>query len=83
MSPAETQLGNDLLQGQGLWLQQTWETLRVSEVLLEMVVISATIELLSRSPINWRTVTPKKFSHCCKSCGAYNRFPNLGIWQKD
>ena len=82
MSPAETQLSNDLLQGQGLWLQQTWETLRVAKVLLEMVAISTTVELLSRRPINWRTITPKKFSHCFKSCRAYKRFPNLGIWQR-
>ena len=41
------------------------------------------IEPLSRQPTNWRTRIPKKFSHCYKNSRAHNRFPNLGIQQKD
>ena len=26
---------------------------------------------------------PKKFSHCCKSSRTHNRFPSLGVWQRD
>ena len=58
--------------GQGLWLQQTWEAWGVSPI----------IEPLSRKSTNWRTIITKKFSHCCKSSRACNRFPNLGIWQR-
>ena len=32
---------------------------------------------------NRRTIIPKKFSHCWESCRTHNRFPNLGIWQRD
>ena len=28
-------------------------------------------------------IMPKKFSHCCESSRAHNRFPNLGIQQRD
>ena len=45
---------------------------------LEEVIISPTIESPSRQPTNWRTIIPKKFSHCSKSSKAHNRFPNLG-----
>ena len=38
---------------------------------------------MSRQPTNWRTIIPKKFSHCYKSFRAHNRFPNLWIWQRD
>ena len=58
---------------QRFWLQWTWEVQRVSP----------TIEPLSRQTTNWRTSTPKMFSCCCKSSRAHNRFPNLGIWQRD
>ena len=34
------------------------------------------------APQNWRRVRPKKFSHCCKSSRAHNRFPNLRIQQR-
>ena len=46
------------------------------------VTISPIIESLSRRPTNQRTVTPKKFLHCYGSSRMYNRFPNLGIWQR-
>ena len=72
-----------LLQGQGLWVQQTWEAWRETWVLLEEVAISSTIDLLSRWPTNWRTIIPNKFSHCCKTSMAHNRFPNLKIQQRD
>ena len=42
----------------------------------------STLAPLSRLPTNWRTIIPKKFSHCCKNSRAHNRFPNLGIWQR-
>ena len=42
-----------------------------------------TIEPLSRRHTNCRTIIAKKFLHCCKGSRAHNRFPNLGIWQKD
>ena len=35
-------------------------------VLLKETVISLTIELPRRQTINWRTIIPKKFPHCCK-----------------
>ena len=62
--------------------QQSWKAWCVVKVLLEEVVISPTIELLSRCPTNWRTIIPKKFSNCRKSSRAHNRFSNLGIWQR-
>ena len=34
------------------------------------------------NPQDWR-IRPKKFSHCCKSSRAHNRFPNLRIQQRD
>jgi len=83
VSPVEARVSSDLLWRQGLWLQQTWVAWQVASVLLEEVTISPTTEPLSRRPINWRTIIPKKFSHCWKSSRAYNRFPNLGIQQKD
>ena len=54
-----------------------------SIVLLEEVASSASIELPSRQPTNWRTNMPKKFSPCCKSSRAHNTFPDPGIWEKD
>ena len=38
---------------------------------------------LSRWPTICRTIIPRKFSHCWESCRTHNRFPNLGIWQRD
>ena len=73
VSPAEARVSSGLLQGQGLWLQQTWE----------VWCVSPTTEPLSRQPTNWRTIVPKKFSHCCESSRACNRFPNLEIWKRD
>ena len=48
---AEARISNGLLQGQGLWLQQTWE----------VQYVSPTTEPLSKQPTNWRTIIPKKF----------------------
>ena len=28
-------------------------------------------------------IIPRKSSHCCKSSSSHNRFPNLGIWQRN
>ena len=67
--PAETQISSGLPRAQGLWLQQTWEALCEPHY--------------SRQPTNWRTIIPKKFSHCCKSSRAHTRFTNLGIQQRD
>ena len=33
------------------------------------------VELPSRQLINWRTIIPKNFSHCCKSSGHTTGFP--------
>ena len=41
---AEARVSSDLNQGQGLWLQQTWEARHVPHILLEEVAISATTE---------------------------------------
>ena len=68
-SPVEARVSSNLPQGQGLWLQ-TWEARQVAED-------------NRRQPTNWRTIITRKFSHCCKSSRAHNRFPSLGIWQKD
>ena len=70
---AEAQISNGLLQGQGLWLQQTWE----------VQYVSPTTKPLSKQPTNGRTIIPKKFLHCCESSKAHNTFPNLGIQAKD
>ena len=59
--------------GQRLWLQQTWKVWHVNP----------TLEPQRRQPTNWRKMIPKMFLHCCKSSKARNRFPNLGIWQRD
>ena len=32
---------------------------------------------------NWRTIISRKFLHCGESSRAHNRFPCLGIWQKN
>ena len=32
---------------------------------------------------NCRTIIRNKFSHCWESSRTHNRFPNLGIWQRD
>ena len=72
-APMEAQVSRGLLQGQGLWVQHTWEAWHVSP----------TTKPLSRQPTNWRTIIPKKFLHCCKSSRTYNRFPSLGIRQRD
>ena len=45
--------------------------------------VSPTIEPPSWQPMNWRTIIPKMFSHCCESAGAHDRFLNLGIRQRD
>ena len=36
----------------------------------------------SRQPTNWRTITPKKFLHCCESSRP-TTFTNLGIQQRE
>ena len=72
-APMEAQVSRGLPQGQGLWVQHTWEAWHVSP----------TTKPLSRQPTNWRTIIPKKFLHCCKSSRAYNRFLSLGIRQRD
>ena len=59
------------------------EDMYVAKVLLEEVAISSNIELPSKWPTYWRTIIPKKFLHCCKSSKAHNRFPYMGIQQKD
>ena len=72
-APMEEQVSRGLPQGQGLWLQHTWEAWHVSP----------STEPLSRQPTNWRTIIPKKFLYCCKSSRACNRLPNPGIPQRD
>ena len=72
VSPAKARVSSGLAWGQGLCLQQTWEVWRVSP----------TTEPPSRQPTNWRAIIPKKFSYCCASSRACNRFPNLGIQQR-
>ena len=57
--------------------------MRFDLILLEEVAINSTVELSSRWPTNWRTVIQRKFSHCCKSPRAHNRFSNLWIWWRD
>ena len=47
-------------------------------VLLEEVAFSASIELPSRQPTNWRTDIPKKCSPCCKSYRPTTDFPTWG-----
>ena len=72
VSPAEAQVSSGLPWEQGLWLQQTREAQRVNPT-----------EWPGRQPTNWRTIIPKKFPHCCESTRVHNRFPNLGIQQRD
>ena len=60
-----------------------WGVWHLAKVLLEEVSISPTTEPPSRGPTDWRTIIPKKFSHCCKSYRAHNRLPNLGIRRRD
>ena len=74
VSPAEAWVSSGgLSRGQGLWLQQTWEAQHVSP----------TMEPLRRQSTHWRTILPKKVSHCCESFRAHSRFSNLGIQQRD
>lgn len=73
VSPVEAQVSSGPSWGQRVWLQQTWEAWHVSPA----------IEPPSRQPVNWRMIIPKKFSHRCKSSRAQNKFPNLGIWQRN
>ena len=83
VSPVKAWVNSDLPWGQGHWQQQTWEVWHVASLLLEEVTTSFTIEPPRRQPTNGGTIIPKKFLHCCKSSKAHNRFPNLGIQQKD
>ena len=32
--------------------------------------------------MNWRTIIPKKFFHCCEGSRPHIRLSNLGIWQR-
>ena len=48
MSPVVACVSSGLLQRQGLWLQQTWETQHVTYILLEEVTVSSTVELLKK-----------------------------------
>ena len=64
MSSVVVRVSTGLLQGQGLWVQQTWIIQHVAKALLEEVAINPTTELLSRRPTNCRTIIPNKFSHC-------------------
>ena len=73
LSPAEAWVSSGLPWGQGLWLQQTWEA----------QCVSPTIEVPGKQATNWRTIISKKFSHYCERSRAHNRFPNLGIQQRD
>ena len=84
-SPAEAWVSGGLARGQRLWQQQSWEAQCVTWVLLKEVTISPTIELLGRQVTNWKTIIPKKFSHCCENSRPHNRLPkgtkNLqGTW---
>ena len=65
VSPVEAQVSSGLLQGQGLWVQQTWEAPSVSP----------TKEPSRRRPTNWRAIIPKKRSHCAKVLGPTADFP--------
>ena len=69
VSSVEIWVSSVLSWEQDLWLQQT----------LEAQCVSSTIKLPSRQHKNWRTIIPNKFSHCCESSRAHNRFPNLGM----
>ena len=55
----------------------------VEYALPEEVTISPTGQPPARWLTNWRTIIPKKSSHCCGSSRPHNRFPNLGIRQRD
>ena len=37
---------------------------------------------LDRQPVNWRTIIPKRFSHCCKASEPNVRLPTLGTWHR-
>ena len=50
---------------------------------LEGAACEPDLEPPSRQPTSWRTILPKKFSHCYGSSRAHNRFPDLGIWQRN
>ena len=73
VSPVEACVSNRLPWGQGLWLQQTWEA----------QCVSPGIEPQSKQSTCWKTIIPKKFSHCCEISETYNRYPNLGSPQMD
>ena len=70
-----------------LWLR--WpstvilEPKKIKPVTVSTVSPSFYHEVIGYDAMNWRTIIPKKFSHCCKSSRVHNRFPNLGVWQKD
>ena len=56
MSSVVVRVSSGLLQGQGLWGQQTWIIQRVAKALLEEVAINPATEPLSRRPTNCRTI---------------------------
>ena len=66
--PVEAQVSSDLLQGQGLWLQQTWEVQHVRP----------NTEAQSRQPTNWRTVISKNSNTVVKVLGTTTDFPTWG-----
>ena len=52
-------------------------------IIFEEITISPTTESPSGQSTNWRTIIPKKFSHCFESSRPHSRLPNLGIQQRD
>ena len=69
MSPVESQVSSGLPWGQGLWLQQTWETQHVSP----------TIEPMSRQPKNWRKLYQRTSHAVVKLLGPTTDFPTWGF----
>ena len=55
-----------------LWCKSSWRK-----------SISPTIESPSKRPTDWRILLPKKFLHYYRSSRTHNRFPKLGVWQRD
>ena len=66
--PVEAQVSSDLLQGQGLWLHQTWEVQHVRP----------NTEAQSRQATNWRTIISKNSNTVVKVLGATTDFPTWG-----
>ena len=63
-SPVEALVSSGLTWGQGLWLQQPWACSVWHKPSWRTLPLAPSKSCQADNPLDYRTVTPKKFSHC-------------------